>query len=139
MSFRAVIAITAALTFGGPAQAQESAARASAQGIIKRIAAKEYSQLWDSLVSDWFKQRITKAAFIANMTMSRSPIGPLTQSSILQASHLDIDQTTGYKGDIYTFMFENIYSNAKFYEQIVVIREPDGTYRLSGLQGAPAP
>lgn len=117
---------------------QEAAARQAANTIIQLIAAKKFAELWDVHVSDWFKQRLTRDAFLGNMALGRSMIGQLTSSNVVQTQHSTFDPGSGYSGDIYTFMFLNTYSNARFYETVVVIKEPDGRYRISGLQGAPA-
>ena len=43
------------------------------------------------------------------------------------------DKESGFKGEIYGFNFLNKYENGKFYERIVVIKEEDGMFRISGI------
>ena len=129
----------AAVCISVSAEAQSNKAEASARQLIGNLGAQKYQTVWDQETSGWFKQRTTENAFLANMTMGRASLGNLNKVTLVSTDHSIQDPTSGYQGDIYVFTFRDTYSVGDFFERIVVIKENDGEYRLSGIFGSPAP
>ena len=132
--------VLALLVFASmPAMADEREdATAAAKAIMTSLAEKNYQRLWDEQTSKWFKERIGKESFLANITMGRSPIGKLKSSKVIDVGLTTTDPASGFKGKIYTVNFSTSYETGNFYERIVVIEE-DGRFLMSGFNGAPAP
>lgn len=116
---------------------QEDAQKA-AKGILTSLQQKKYETLWNNQTSEFFKSRTTKNSFLANLTMGRQTLGAAGESKFVDMAYAQTDPTTGYKGEIYAFNYLNTYAVGKFYERIVVVKEKDGIFRLSGLGGSPA-
>jgi len=117
---------------------QDEAVKAS-KDIVASIQQRNFEKLWNSQTSKFFKSKITKDSFIANLTLGRQQLGTAVESKFIDMTYAQSDPSTGYKGEIYAFNYLNSYTSGKFYERIVVIKEDDGKFRLSGLWGAPAP
>lgn len=118
---------------------QTDEARAVAIDILKKIETKNNSELWQNHVSDWFKKKITRDAFLANMTITQSQLGGIGAGrTLIQQNTADGDSQTGYTGKVYTFLFATTYPLAKVYEMIVLIRE-NTDYRMSGIYYTPNP
>ena len=90
-------------------------------------------------MSEFFRSKMTKNSFLANMTMGRQQIGAWTESKFIDMAYSQIDPASGTKGEIYAFNYLSTYTAGKFYERVVVIKEKDGKFRLAGLFGSPAP
>ncbi|MGA7120921.1 MAG: DUF4019 domain-containing protein, partial [Polyangiaceae bacterium] len=89
--------------------------------------------------SDWFKKRTTKDSFLANMSLGRQPLGAsVSPPEFVDMSYAKADPATNYQGEIYAFNFRTSYTVGKFYERIVVIKDLDGKFKLSGVFGSPA-
>ncbi len=118
---------------------QTDDARMVAIGILKKFETKNNSDVWESHVSDWFKKKITRDAFLANMTITQSQLGGIGSGrTLIQQNTADGDPQTGYTGKVYSFLFATTYPLAKVYEMIVLIRESTN-YRLSGIYYTPNP
>lgn len=118
---------------------QDDAKKASKE-IVSLLARKQFQLLWNSLTSKFFKDKMTKDSFVANMSIGRAQLGELTDSKLIDIAYSETDPADpGYKGKIYAFNYLNTYSAGKFYERVVVMKEDDGQFRLSGLWGSPAP
>lgn len=131
----AIFALVASASFAGDKEEAEKAAKQ----ILASLKGKSYDVLWETQMSDFFKSKMTKDSFLANMTIGRQPLGDLTTSKLVDMSYSQMDHATGTKGEIYVFNYLNTYNVGKFYERIVVIKEADGNFRLAGLWGSPAP
>ncbi|SKC49257.1 DUF4019 domain-containing protein [Paraburkholderia hospita] len=118
--------------------ADQDDAAAAAKEILRYLQTAQYERLWDSDTSAFFKSKLTKDSFLANMTMGRAPLGEVKGSQFIDMSYAKVDPTTGYQGEIYAFNYLNTYAVGKFFERIVVLKEKDGKFRLAGLYGAPA-
>jgi len=116
---------------------QDDAAKA-AKDILKALQSGQYNTLWDSQVSEFFKSKMTKDSFLANMTLGRKQLGTPGETKFVDMAYSQTDPATGMTGEIYAFNYLNTYSAGKFYERIVVLKEKDGRFRLAGLWGAPA-
>lgn len=136
---RRMMMVLALLCASAPAIADEREdATTAAKAIMASLAEKNYQRLWDEQTSKWFKERIGKESFLANITMGRSPIGKLKSSKVIDVGFTTTDPGSGFKGKIYTVNFSTSYETGNFYERIVVIEE-GGRFLMSGFNGAPAP
>jgi len=117
---------------------QEEAAKA-AREILMSIQQRQFEKLWDTQTSTFFKEKMTRDSFMANLSLGRQQLGAPGESKFVDMAYSQFDSTTEYRGEIYAFNYLNTYSAGKFYERIVVIKEPDGKFRLSGLWGSPGP
>jgi hypothetical protein len=123
-----------------PANSQQVAnAQRAAEGIITDLGSQKYKTVWDNDTSEWFKGKLSEDAFLSNMSVGRSQLGIMQKSSLVSSDHSTSDPATGYQGDIYAFTFRDKYPVGEFYERIVVIKDRDGQYRMSGLFGSPVP
>lgn len=127
--------LAASTAFAGDREDADKAAKA----VLTSLQNKNYEAVWDNQMSEFFRSKMTKDSFLANMTMGRQPIGTLTESKFIDMAYSQIDPASGTKGEIYAFNYLNTYTAGKFYERVVVIKEKDGKFRLAGLFGSPAP
>ena len=112
----------------------------TAQQILTLIAENRLNTLWDTRISKFFKDRIGKEVFLANLSQGRVSVGGARSSSqVVDITYTNQDPQSGYKGDIYFCRFLNKYPLGNFYESVVVIKEPDGQFRLSSITAVPAP
>lgn len=128
-------ALGASTSFAGDREDAEKAAKQ----ILVSLQSKKYEVLWNTQMSEFFRSKMTKDSFLANMTMGRLQLGAATDSKFIDMAYSQVDPATGTKGEIYAFNYLNTYPAGKFYERIVVIKEKDGIFRLAGLWGSPAP
>lgn len=132
----AAFAVLAASTvFAGDREDADKAAKA----VLTSLQNKNYEGVWNNQMSEFFRTKMTKDSFLANMTIGRQQLGTLTESKFIDMAYSQIDPASGIKGEIYGFNYLNTYSAGNFYERIVVIKEKDGKFRLAGLFGSPAP
>ncbi len=118
---------------------QTDEARAVAMTILQKLEQKKNSEVWESHESNWFKERTTKPAFLANMTLIQSQLGGIgSHRELVQQNLANSSPQVGYRGEVYSFMFATTFPSANVYEMIVMIKE-DSTYRLSGIQYTPNP
>ena len=134
----AILIMAVALLWQAPACADEiSDARAAAVSALERLEQRKNSDVWQSDMSDWFKDRMTRAAFLANMTVIQAQLGgPASGREIIQQNKAP--GMAGYTGEVYSFTFETSFPAANVYEMIALIRE-GGKYRVSGLNFVPNP
>lgn len=114
-------------------------ARNVATNILERLEQKKFSDVWDSYVSDWFKEKTTKPAFLGNLTMIHNQLGGKSKNRVLiQQNEADGDIATGYKGKVFSFMYETKFPAANAYETMVLISE-SGDFKLAGFNYMPNP
>ena len=112
----------------------------AAKQMQKLISENQLNVLWDRNVSEFFKSRVSKNVFFANLSQGRVSVGgPALASEVVDVTYFTQDPNSGYKGDIYNCRFLTKYPAGNFYENMVLIKEADGQFRLSGLNAAPAP
>lgn len=112
----------------------------AAKQVQKLIAENQLNILWDRNVSEFFKSRVNKEVFFANLSQGRASVGgAAVASKVVDVTYFNQDPQSGYKGDIYNCRFLTKYPAGNFYESIVLIKEPDGQFRMSGVNAAPAP
>jgi hypothetical protein len=121
------------------AQDDQTEAVSAAKGIMASLANKDFEGLWNEQTSDYFKNwsKGNKDAFIAKMSISRSTIGNITESNVLD---LQVSPSTAsdYVGTMYTVTFANNYTTGSSYEYVIVIKE-GGSFKMSGFGGVPKP
>ncbi len=120
------------------AEEKDDARHASFQ-ILSLLRTGQYSTLWDNDMSAFFKSKVTKSSFLANMAMGRAQLGnPLGNPEFIDETYSKYDPQSGFRGSIYSFTYKSSYKNGNFYERIVVLKEKDGVFRMAGIWGAPA-
>jgi hypothetical protein len=116
-----------------------SDARASANTIFRKLEQRKNAEVWESDVSDWFKEKMTRDAFLANMTITEAQLGgSSTDRKLIQQNQANGEPRSGYKGKVFSFLFDTTFPAAKVYEMIVLIRER-GAYKVSGINYVPNP
>jgi hypothetical protein len=127
----------ATVTLGQTPQ-DKMAAEKSAEDIVAALGSRNYKVIWDQMTSQWFKSRVPEDAFIANLTMGRQVLGT-SRGSTLISTEYGTQDPSGYQGPIYAMMFRSKYSSSDVFERIVMIKDQDGKFRMSGLNATPAP
>jgi hypothetical protein len=120
-------------------QSPEVSAELAASDILNSLSKQEFKTIWDQKISDWARKNWSKDGFLSSMSMSRPQLGQLLASQIVSKEHTTFDQATNYTGDIYAITFRDKYTTGEFYERLVVARDSDGKYRLSGIYGSAVP
>lgn len=116
-----------------------SDARAAGIRILENLEQRKNAGVWSSGISDWFKERMTRDAFLANMTTVQAQLGGIaSERKLVQQNRTESNPPTGYTGPIFSFMFATTFPAAKTYESVVMIRE-GGIYKVSGLNWIPNP
>jgi len=111
---------------------------AAAKTILGLVSANKLNTLWEKHVSAWYKTKVAQSVFFENLSFGRSQVGGAPLSAAVQNMTYSTGEQ-GITGDVYAVTFETKYATGKFYERIVVFKEPDGEFRLVGLFGTPAP
>lgn len=119
--------------------AQESNAQQAAENVLRALAAQKFQHVWTDMTSDWGHKNWTQDSFLSTMTLQRPMLGNLLDLTVVGRDHFNHDPSTNVDGDIYVITFRSKYTAGEFYEKIVVIKDTDGQYRLSGIYGAPIP
>lgn len=129
-----------AVALHAPAKADELAdGRRVALDILVKIEQKKGAEVWEHQVSAWFKERMTRKAFLANSTIMHAQLGgPATRRNLIQQNRAEGDAGTGYKGMVLSYLFETTFPVANLYETITLI-EDEGELRLAGLNYVPNP
>lgn len=135
-----VFLCVAAALYGPAVHADDmSDARNTGSEILDRISTGKSLSVWDSYVSDWFKERMTKDAFLANMAMVKAQQGGAGEErTLIQQNKSDGAPQFGFKKSVYSFTFSTNFPSGKVYETIVLIRE-GSEYKVSGLNYLPNP
>jgi hypothetical protein len=116
-----------------------SDARAVGITILRKLEQRKNAEVWQSDVSEWFKEKMTRAAFLANMTMIQAQLGgPSLDRELVQQNQADGNAQHNYKGQIFSYTFATTFPAAKAYETIVLIRE-GGAFKLAGFNYVPNP
>src|SRR5262249_54340088 len=82
-----------------PARADDSEqALLAAQQIMQLIADNKLNTLWDTRVSKFFKDRVGKDVFLANLSQGRASVGgPRLSSRVVDEAYSNEDHQSGYK------------------------------------------
>lgn len=107
-------------------------ARVVGIAVLQKLEQRKNEEVWQSHVSDWARNKITKEAFLANMTMIQSKLGGMgSDRELIQQSVADVNVATGYKGETFTFLYSTSFLTGKVYEKVLLIHEGN-TYQLAG-------
>jgi hypothetical protein len=107
--------------------------------ILEKIQIGQSKSVWDANISGWFKQRMTKDAFLANTVFTRAQLGGVgTGRVVIQQNKGDGAPQLGYQADLFSFIFATNFPSGKFYETVTLVRE-DGTFKLTGMNFLPNP
>ena len=134
-----IVMLCVALAAGPVWAGEEDDARSAASAIRTAISNQDYEDLWNSRVSEFFKGKVQKTAFIQNLKQGRAQVGASRSVTPVSYTFAEVDPTTGYRGKIYSFDYHVKYEKAAFFERLVVVKDPDGRYRLAGAWANPAP
>ena len=118
--------------------AEQKSAEAAATEIMNMFGSKNFQAIYNQKTSAFFKKFVHEGQFLANVTMGRAQLGSMTSSKIVDVQLSNYDPATKFKGVIYAVNFDNSYGGMRFFERIVVIKEADGAFRMSGFWGVPA-
>jgi Protein of unknown function (DUF4019) len=135
----AVLFVSLSLAMPLCVQAQDENAEQAAKEILRSLSKQEFKLVWEQKTSEWAHKNWSKDTFLASMSMGRPMLGELKGITTISREHTNTDQATGYEGDIYAIMFRSKYTVGEFYERVVVVKDPDGQYRLSGIFISPVP
>jgi hypothetical protein len=125
--------------FAARADEAVQAAQAARQ-VLTLIAENRLNTLWDTLIGKLFKDRVGKEVFLANLSQGRVNVGGASLSSqIVDITYTRSDPQSGYDGNIYVCRFLVRYPGGNFYQIIGLTKEPDGQFRMSGINAVPAP
>lgn len=134
------VATMLALSWGLSIAADQDDAKKAASEILTLLRSGQYTELWETQTSTFFKSKLTKDSFLANMAMGRQQLGnPTGDPKFIDMAYSKSDPSSGFKGEIYAFNYLSSYAAGSFYERVVVVKEQDGKFRMSGVWGAPAP
>lgn len=113
-------------------------AKAVANNIMTKLSQGNYKEVWDNHMSSWFKSKVTKDSFLANLSLGRSMLGKRTNSKLIDVTYAKNDPTTDYQGDVYAFTYINKYAGATLYERVVVVNEDGNGFKMAGFWANPA-
>jgi hypothetical protein len=116
---------------------EASDAKVSAEKIIDLMSESKYSVVWDSYMSDFFRSKITKDSFLANMKLGRQMLGQRKSKELIDRSNAAGDPASGYTGAVYAFNYKNAYSTISLYERVVVINQDGKGFKLAGFFAQP--
>jgi hypothetical protein len=132
--------IVGSLIFVGSALAADvDDALNAAKVIRKAIQEKKYEDVWNTRVSKAFQSKTSKDAFVTNLQLGRQQVGNFVKSTFIDMQSGKAQPGSGFEGDVYTFNYRATYANGTFYERVVIIKDPDGKFRLAGLWAQPLP
>lgn len=123
----------------GANEVDQQKALAAARAFATAVKEGKFNTAWTSYASAFMKERGNQDQFVANLAMGRANVGLQLSSKLIDVTYHAHDVQSGYKGDIYTVRFLNTYERGKFFEFIVLIKDKDGQWRVSGLGGTPGP
>ncbi len=109
----------------------------SAQRIMRLFSEQRYREVWMSSASEFIRQRSTEDNFLAHLAMGRAQLGPASNSRIIDVQFSMEDPSSGFKGSICSVTFASTYAVGQVYDRIVVVKDPDGHFRLSGFWATP--
>jgi hypothetical protein len=133
------------LILGAVAHAQEvqsaddANAQTAARTVLQLFSDGKFNTVWSSMTSEWMKTLWTKDLFLSNYSIWRPKLGKLLSTVRVSQNHFSNDPTTNFHGDGYTITFKSRYEAGEFYEVVGVVKDPDGRYRFSGIDGGPVP
>jgi hypothetical protein len=138
------ITLVPLFVFGGAVAqvTEQNDAEFQAERILDLMSDGKFAEMWDCCVSADVKGIMTKSAFIAQMSIGRGPMGPMTaeknmiNSAFATAAPSVTGSNTPKMGRFYSFTYETTYATVMYYEAISVVKD-DGVFKFWGINGAP--
>lgn len=121
------------------ASPNETQAEKAAKQILVLFSEGEFSKVWDSMASEWAHKTYNRDVFLANFAIGRPKLGKLISTTPIMRTHFTDDQNLNFHGDGYNITFKSTYTTGEFFEVVGVVKDSDGQYRLTGIDGAPVP
>ena len=79
--------LAASSVFAGDREDADKAAKA----VLTSLQNKNYEGVWNNQMSEFFRSKMTKDSFLANMTIGRQQLGTLTESKFIDMAYSQID------------------------------------------------
>ena len=119
-----------------PTAAEENAGKLAAQGWLALLDRQDWGTAWDAS-SAVFRQSVPLGNWMDAIPKVRQPYGALVER---QASEPVYKTSLPGRpdGQYVTVMFLSQYKNQQVQELITTVREPDGRWRVTGYNPAPA-
>jgi hypothetical protein len=129
ISFLAIIAVTACLSFG--ATKPEDEAQKSAEQWLALIDAGKYADSWET-AADYFKKAISKEKWESALASVRQPLGNLVSRKLKSAKYSK-SLPGAPDGEYVVLQFDTSFTNKKeAVETITPMLDKDGTWKVSG-------
>jgi Protein of unknown function (DUF4019) len=116
-----------------PAQVAQPAAEAW----LALADAGQFGESWDA-AAETFKKAVTRKQWVDALTQVRAPLGAVTTRKF-RASQFFTDLPNAPTGEYVVIEFESKFANGgDMIERITPMKDPDGTWRVSGYFVVPA-
>ena len=116
---------------------QEQVAQRAAEAWLAGADAGQYGESWDA-AAETFKKTVTRQQWMNALTQVRAPLGALS-SRKFRASQYMTDLPNAPTGEYVVIEYESRFANgAEMIERITPMKDPDGTWRVSGYFILPA-
>jgi hypothetical protein len=112
------------------AEDPQKAAQAAAEKWLALVDAGDYGQSYDAAAS-LFQKALTKEQWIEAVGKARGPFGKLESRKLLGAKYLT-ELPGAPKGDYVVIQYEAKFPGRGAIETITPMKDPDGTWRVSG-------
>jgi Protein of unknown function (DUF4019) len=115
----------------------EEDARKAAQIFNSRFDANQMNQLYADFAGEFIRSKVTKDAFVSQLTVLRSQLGgPARERTRIQQTS-GPEPTTGQLG--YSFRYKATFPMAVVYQDLTLIKEATGSWKLYGIFFNPVP
>ena len=135
MRKRIAVALVVGLCLGAgglpAADGLEKMAEATARAWLAVADAEQYGESWDA-AAVLFKKAVTRDQWVQALTQVRSPLGKVVSRKLRIARYLT-DMPGAPTGDYVVMEFDTTFENSgAMTERITPMKDPDGTWRVSG-------
>jgi hypothetical protein len=115
----------------------EQVAQAAAEAWLKMADAGQYGESWDA-AAELFKKQVTRQQWIDALTNVHAPLGGLASRKV-RASQFMTDLPGAPTGEYVVIEYDSRFTNGSaMIERITPMKDPDGTWRVSGYFILPA-
>jgi hypothetical protein len=113
-------------------------AEAIALDFLHGIENGKAQDAYRSDVGQFFKQRVTEAAFVSQMVIMINQLGgPASTRELVYQRDFDFDPMSGARGTFRAYRYKSAYPMTNVYEDVTVIKEPSG-WKVGGIFFNPA-
>jgi Protein of unknown function (DUF4019) len=135
--FVALLAISPAVSFSADATDADGA-RKVAEAFDSLFDNNQARQAWTTYVSQYFRDRVTEEAFVAQLSIFRSNFGgPPTSPRQLIQTQSGTDPATGQP--VYSLRYKVQFPNVQVYQDLTFIKEGASGWKLAGIFFNPVP